>query len=167
MNSWNVQKYSYVPGRSNTRANVCPGESESEPAERSLNVTVCGPPSSLLQVMLSPALIVIAPGANAKFVIETFPARFAGAACTTTLRGALPTAIVSTFCEAKSTTERSFDPSLVTYAVLPSLDTLIQCGCLPTAMLRTGLFVTGSNTSNSPGPCTTAMPSVMPANKLA
>src|SRR5262245_37742888 len=39
----------------------------------------------------------------------------------------------------------SFEPSLVTYAVLPSGESAAQCGCLPTAMLRTSLLVSGSN----------------------
>src|SRR4029434_877124 len=49
----------------------------------------------------------------------------------------------------RSTTVISFEPSLVTYAVLPSLDVVAQCGCLPTATLRTGLVVPRANKSSS------------------
>jgi hypothetical protein len=48
--------------------------------------------------------------------IETVavPAAFVAVRCTTTLRGAVPTAIVATCPVARSTTLRSFEPSLVT-----------------------------------------------------
>src|SRR5262245_33465442 len=86
----------------------------------------------------------------------------AAVCCTTTLRGALPTGIVAVRPVARSTTVTSFEPSLVTYTVLPSPDVAAQFGCFPTATLRAGLFVSGSNKSSSPGPWTTTMPNAEP-----
>ena len=42
----------------------------------------------------------------------------------------------------------------------------IQCGCLPTATLRSGAWLAGSNSSSSPGPWTTIVPTAAPANHL-
>src|ERR1041385_8074002 len=84
--------------------------------------------------------------------------QLAALGCTTTFRGALPTAIVRVLPLARSTMVKSLEPSLVTYAVFPSAEVVAQCGCLPTDTLRTGAFVAGSNNSSSPGPCTTTMP---------
>src|SRR4029434_10716289 len=80
--------------------------------------------------------------------------------------GALPTAMDFVWPLVRSTTVISFEPSLVTYVVLPSLDVVAQVGCLPTATLRAGLFVAGSNKSSSPGPCTTTMPNAEPRGEL-
>jgi hypothetical protein len=71
----------------------------------------------LLQVTVEPGATVISPGAKAKFAIEIFAPDdcvLAATGSTTTLRGALPTAIVDVVPEARSTTVTSFDPSLVT-----------------------------------------------------
>src|SRR5690349_25130657 len=86
--------------------------------------------------------------------------QLAAIGCTTTLRGALPTAMVRVLPLARSTMVKSLEPSFVTYAVFPSADIVAQCGCLPTATLRTGMFVVGSNKRSSPGPCTTTIPNV-------
>src|SRR6476619_1575990 len=84
--------------------------------------------------------------------------QLAALGCTTTLRGALPTAMVRVLPLARSTMVKSLEPSFVTYAVLPSAEVVAQCGCLPTVTLRTAIFVVGSNNISWPGPCTTTMP---------
>ena len=53
---------------------------------------------------------------------------------------------------ARSTTAMSFDPSFVTTACAPPFAIAIQCGCLPTAIERSGAFVAGSKSRSSPGP---------------
>src|ERR1700681_376184 len=96
----------------------------------------------------SPALTVTVWGPNAKPAMETFAAAadVGPAFCwTTILRGAFPTPIVVVLPVATSKTDTLFEPSFVTYAVLPSPDSASQCGCLPTETLRTGIFVAGSN----------------------
>src|SRR5262245_61553979 len=113
--------------------------------------------------------MVIEPGLNAKFAIDTFTPSPAAAVrlapCTTSLRGPCPTAITVTLPLSRSTTDMSLDPSLVTYAILPSPESASQCGCLPTAMLRTSLLVSGSNSISCPGPCTTTTPNLVPPNR--
>src|SRR6185295_5682296 len=132
----------------------------------SANAIACGAPSSLRHVTDVPGATTRAAGANAKFAIETAPGAAAvpadAAGWTTTLRGALPTAIVFVPPLARSTTVRSFEPSFVTHTVLPS--DAIQCGCLPTAIARSAAFVAGSKTSSSPGPWTTTAPTVAPSD---
>src|SRR5262245_27366597 len=76
--------------------------------------------SLLVKVNLSPALIVVVAGANAKLAIDTVGAADAALpvpGCTTILRGPLPTGIVATtFLAARSTTETFPEFSFVTYA---------------------------------------------------
>ena len=80
---------------------------------------------------------------------------------TTILRGALPTGIVVvTALLVRSTTETSFDFSLVTYAKWLSEVAVIQCGIVPTLTVPVAALLAGSNRSSSPGPCATTMPSL-------
>src|SRR6476620_12109954 len=84
-----------------------------------LMTQACGDPSSLLQVTLSPGCMVIELGLNAKFAIDTLAPPPASAErlappCTTSLRGPCPTAKVVTLPLSRSTTDMSFEPSLVT-----------------------------------------------------
>src|ERR1051326_2067623 len=83
------------------------------------------------------------------------------AGCTTIFRGALPTGIVA-FTERsdRSTTLRSLEFSLVTYAQRLSEVTPIQCGIVPTFTLPVSVYVAGSNISSVPGPWLTTRPSL-------
>src|SRR5258708_38184516 len=108
-----------------------------------------------------PAEMVIVAGANANLAMLTVTG---AAACTppltgtapdwtTILRGALPTGIVViTALLVRSTTETSFDFSLVTYAKWLSEVAAIQCGIVPTLTVPVAALLVGSNRSSSPGP---------------
>ena len=73
--------------------------------------------------------------------------------CTTILRGALPTGMVSvTVLLVRSTIETLLETSLVTYAKWLSDVAAIQCGMSPTFTVPVLAYVSGSNRSNSPGP---------------
>src|SRR5947209_5070000 len=91
--------------------------------------------SLLVNVTGWPALTVLVAGANANLAILT-PAEDAtaiGAGWITILRGPAPTGTVAlTVWLDRSTTDRSFDISLVTYAQRLSELTPIQCGIVPT-----------------------------------
>src|SRR4029077_20028700 len=100
-------------------------------------------------------VLLFLPGAAAGGV--ELPAAAVAPDCTAIFRGALPTAIVAiTRRPARSTTETSLVPSLVTYAVRPSELEVLQCGALPTATVPATALVEGSRIASSPGPCTTA-----------
>src|SRR5207253_9471670 len=100
-------------------------------------------------------------GAKANLSIVTALVELDGAGWTTILRGALPTGTVAfTVRDIRSTTDRSFEFSLVTYAVVESDDTPIQCGMVPTLMVPIAAYAVGSNKSSVPGPCETTMPSL-------
>src|ERR1700682_4323722 len=129
----------------------------------------CGAPSLLAQVTRVPRDTPTSAGPNVKFAIDTRPAAAAGpvvVGCTTTLRGALPTATVVVCPVCVSTSVTLLEPSLVTQTRRPSAD-VIQCGCAPTLMLFTGAFVAGSNSKSSPGPWTTTVPYFAPRKSAA
>src|SRR6266851_3582264 len=72
---------------------------------------------------------------------------------TATLRGPLPIGIVAvTVCVPRSMTDRSFEVSLVTYAVLLSEVVAVQCGMVPTLTAPSVVYASGSTRSSSPGP---------------
>src|SRR5215212_10377524 len=78
----------------------------------------------------------------------------------TILRGASPTGMVArTDRLGRSTTDTSFEPSLVSSAVLPSAEMAVQCGIFPTATVPRAVEVDGSKAANRPGPCTFTSPS--------
>ena len=76
-----------------------------------------------------------------------------GPGWTAILRGALPTGIVATTVRvARLTTETSFEPSFVTYAVFPSDVAVTQCGVLPTRTVPATVPLAASMIPSSPGP---------------
>src|SRR5262245_57812956 len=99
-------------------------------------------------------------------VLPFLPAAVAGAGLaaaavapgwTAILRGALPTGIeASTRRPARSTTETSLVPSLLTYARRPSELDVLQWGALPTGTAAATVLVAVSRIASSPGPWTTA-----------
>src|SRR5205085_459721 len=111
-----------------------------------------------VQVMDCPTEMVIVAGANANLAMLTATAcpcagtpPLTGTApdWTTILRGALPTGIVVvTALLVRSTTETSFDFSLVTYAKWLSEVAAIQCGILPTLTVPVAALLAGSNRSS-------------------
>src|SRR2546428_13243686 len=77
--------------------------------------------------------------------------------CTAILRGAFPTGMVAVTARlAKSTTETSLEPSLVTQAMRPSELDLVQCGAFPTATGPASVLFTVSQMASSPRPWATA-----------
>src|SRR2546423_8557117 len=129
-------------------------------------VLVCATGSLLVNVIAWPGLTVIVAGANAKLAMLTFGAAAAagwpaaGPGWTTILRGALPTGTVAvTLRSARSTTDTSFEVSLVTYAQRLSEVTPIQCGIVPTLIEPVGTYVAGANKCRVPGPRITTSPS--------
>src|ERR687886_2555622 len=122
MKGWILQWNSYVPGCISVALNVVPDFSAPESHSPSLLVVVWAMGSSLLHVMGWPTPTVMLAGEKLNFVIETFAAAAAagvlaggvacaaggwaglgcvvgpwaaGPGCSTSLRGALPTGIVS------------------------------------------------------------------------
>src|ERR1700730_6496715 len=139
MNGWIEQWYVYVPGCGNVVVKLAPGAISPESQAPSVLVLVCATGSLLVNVIAWPGLTVIVVGANANLPMLTLAAPAAGTLAaadtgwTTIFRGALPTGTGAvTLCSARSTTDTSFEFSLVTYAHRLSGVTPIQCGIVPT-----------------------------------
>src|SRR6266516_4586655 len=67
----NEQKYSYVPGVVNVKENLSPVSSAFDLNSLSLEATVCGASSSLIQVTVVPAFTVMRWGMKANWSICT------------------------------------------------------------------------------------------------
>src|SRR6266571_5987824 len=118
----------YVPGCCTVVEKVPSGAISPESHVPSALVLVWATGSLLVNVIAWPGLTMIVAGVNANFPMATL-----GHGWSTILRGAAPTGTVAiTLCSARSTTDKSFELSFVTYAQRLSEVTPIQCGIMPT-----------------------------------